>query len=162
MRGCSWPPLVLCVLSTVAMTTDLLTDLGEEYLMKNGFDGIVVTVGVYNDSTDQLGDGSDTGSITTEPSNTNYGPASVGISATDLSGDWGVRNDATFSFDFSDTTVSKDVDAVYVEYAFQASDTGDTSSVTHLLANPALSQTRDIGSIDTLEIAAGDLQIQVD
>lgn len=144
------------------MTTDLLTDLGEEYMIKNGLDGITVTVGLYNDSVDGLSDSSDIGDITTEPTNGNYSPASVAISASDLSGDWGVRNDQTFSFDFSDTTVSKDVDAAYIAFSFQASDTGDGSANQHVIANPALSQAREIGSIDTLEIAAGDLQIQVD
>lgn len=143
------------------MTQDLLVDLGEEYLMKNGFDAITVNVGLYDDSTDALSDTSDVGDITTEPGNANYARASVTFSAADLSGNWGVDNDSKFSYDFSDTTTSKDVDTAFVTYSFTASDTSDTTAQEHLLANPALSQTRDIGSIDTLEIAAGDLQITV-
>lgn len=144
------------------MTTDLLVDLGEEYLIKNGLDGATVTVGLYDDGTDQLSDTSDLSAITTQPSNSNYSTVSVGVTATDLSGNWGVDNDALISFDFSDTTTSKIVDAAFVQISFQASDTGDTTANSHLIANPALSQDRDIGSIDTLEIAAGDLQITVD
>lgn len=143
------------------MTQDLLVDLGEEYLMKNGLDAITVNVGLYNDSTDSLSDSDDVGAITTEPTNTNYSKASVSLTAADLSGNWGVDNDSKFSFDFSDQTTSEDVDTAFITYSFQASDTGDTSANSHLLANPGLSQTRDIGSIDTLEIAAGDLQITV-
>lgn len=144
------------------MTQDLLTDLGEEYLIKNGLDGITVTVGLYNDGTDALSDTSDLADITTEPSNTNYSTASVSLTAADISGNWGVDNDTTFQFDFSDQTTSEVVDTAYVEYSFQASDTNDGSSTAHLLANPALSQDRDIGSIDTLEIAGGDLELKVD
>jgi len=86
----------------------------------------------------------------------------VALSAADISGNWGVENDTQFAFDFSDTTTSKDVDAAFVTLSFTASDTGDTTATEHLLANPALSQTRDAGSIDTLEIAAGDLELKVD
>lgn len=144
------------------MTQDLLTDLGEEYTIKNGLDAITVNVGLYNDSTDSLSDSSDVGDITTEPSNTNYSTQSVTFTAADISGNWGVDNDSQFQFDFSDQTTSENVDTAYVSYSFQASDTGDTSANEHLLANPALSQTRDIGSIDTLSVNAGDLQIRLD
>lgn len=145
------------------MTQDLLTDLGEEALMTNGFDGISVEVGLYDDSADQLSDGSDLGDITSEPgSSYNYSRQSVTFSASDLSGDWGVDNDSQFSFDLSGDTTQKDVDTAFVVYTFQASDTGDGSPTDHVIANPALSQTRDVGSIDTLEIAAGDLSIKVD
>lgn len=143
------------------MTQDLLVDLGEEYLMKNGLDAITVTVGVYNDGTDALSDTSDYSDITTEPSNTNYSTASVTFSAADISGDWGVDNDSSFSFDFSDQTTSETVDTFYVTYSFTASDTSDTTSTQHLIANPAMSQSRDIGSIDSLDVSAGDLEITV-
>lgn len=144
------------------MTTDLLTDLGEEYLIKNGLDAATVSVGLYDDSTDQLDDTSDIGGIGSEPGNANYSTVTVTVTAADISGNWGVDNDSLISFDFSDTTTSKIVDAAYVTVSFQASDTGDTTANDHLIANPALSQDRDIGSIDTLEIASGDLQITVD
>jgi hypothetical protein len=142
------------------MTQDLLVDLGEEYCIKNGLDAITVSVGLYNDATDALSDPSDVGDITTEPSNANYAQASVTFSAYDnASANWAVDNDTKFTFDFSDQTTSEDVDTAVITYDFQAEDTSDTTITTHLIANPALSQTRDIGSIDTLEIAAGDLEI---
>jgi hypothetical protein len=144
------------------MTQNLLTDLGEEYLIKNGLDGITVTVGVYNDSEDGLSDSSDIGSITSEPGNSNYSRKSVTFSAADLSGNWGVDNDSQFVFDFSDTTTSDVVDTGFVAYSFQAEDTGDASSNLHLLANPALTQDRDIGSIDELRVDPGDLDIRLD
>jgi len=148
------------------MTQDLLTDLGEEYLIKNGLDGATVNVGLYNDATDALSDTSDVGNISTEPQNGNYAQQSVSFTAADLGGNWGVDNDTVFSFDFSDVVKGgaddQDVDTAFVTISFQAADTSDTSSNTHLIANPALSQTRGIGSIDTLEVASGDLQIKLD
>jgi hypothetical protein len=147
------------------MTQDLLTDIGEEYLIKNGFDGITVTVGVYNDVSDGLSETDDydgsTGDITTEPTNTNYSTASVSLSAADFSGNWGVDNDSQFSFDFSDQSTSENVDTFFVLYTFQSSDTGDGSPQTHLIANPAMTQTRDIGSIDTLTVSSGNFEITV-
>lgn len=144
------------------MTQDLLTDLGEEHLMDNGFDGATIKVGLYNDSTDGLTDSDDVGAITTEPTNTNYSRQSDTVTSADISGNWGVDNDSKISFDFSDQTTSEVVDTAFVIINFQADDTGDTSANDHLIANPALSQDRDIGSIDTLEIAAGDLELKVD
>lgn len=148
------------------MTQDLLTDLGEEYLIKNGFDAITVTVGLYLDDPgtggDDLSDTDDLSAITTEPTNTNYSTATATFTAADLSGNWGVDNDSQFSFDFSDQTSSQDVDTAYIEFSFQADDTNDGSATDHLIANPALSQTRDIGSIDTLNVGVGDLKITVD
>jgi hypothetical protein len=147
------------------MTNDLLVDLGEEYVMKNGLEA-TLTIGVYNDSTDSLSDTSDIGDITSEPSNTNYSRQTAAFTASDLSGNWGVDNDTQVSFDFNDVTPSdgtnQDVDTAFVAISFQAEDTGDSASNLHLLSNPALSQTREIGSIDSLDFAAGDLSISLD
>jgi hypothetical protein len=143
------------------MTQDILTDLGEEYLIKNGFDGATVIVALYNDATDNLGDTDDIAAITTEPTNTNYARQSSTVSAADLSGDWGFENDSTLTFDFSDQTTSETVDTAAYIVNFQAVDTGDAGANDHLVATGALSQDRDIGSIDTLEFAAGDLELTV-
>ena len=144
------------------MTTDLLTDLGEELFVKQGYDALTVMVGLYNDSVDGLGEASDIGDVTSEPTTSAYSRQSVTFSAADLNGNWGVDNDAAFSFDFTDTTVREDVDCAFVLYSFQATDTSDGSSELHLIANPSLSQRREIGSIDTLDIQGGDLQIRLD
>lgn len=144
------------------MTTDLLTDFGEELFVKQGLDTLTVEVGLYHDATDGLNDSSDVGSVTTEPTNANYSRQTVTFSASDFSGNWGVDNDSQFSFNFTDTTVKDDVDAAFVTYTFQAEDSSDGSSTTHLIANPSLSQRREIGSIDQLDVQAGDLQIRLD
>jgi len=146
------------------MTTDILTDLGEEQLAKRGIE-ITVSVGLYDDSTDGLGDTSDVGDITTEPGNSNYSRQSVTLSAADLSGNWGVDNDASFSFDFSDVVqgdaAAQDVDAAFVVHNFQAADTGDSAANDHLIATAGI-QTRGTGSVDTIDFAAGDLELPID
>lgn len=147
------------------MTQDLLTDLGEELTIKQGLDGLTVSIGVYDDSTDQLSDIADLADITTEPTNGNYSRASVTFTAADLSGNWGVDNDASFSLDFSDVTDpanGQDVDTAIIVYSFQASDTGDSAATEHLIANPALSQVRNTAYNDAIDIAAGDLSITLD
>lgn len=133
------------------MTTDILVDLGEEELVKNGLDATTLTVGVYNDSTDNLGDTNTVADITTEPTNTNYSPQTSGFTAVQISGDWGIDNDSQLSFDFSDQTASESVDAFYV-----------SDGAGNLYFNAAMTQTRDIGSIDTLDVASGDLELTVD
>lgn len=144
------------------MTTDLLVDLGEEYLIRNGLDGATLTIGLYYDATDGLGDTSDIGDITTEPGNANYARQSVAFSRADLSGNWGVDNDAAFSFDFTDNDTSSEVDAAFVAISFTADDTGDSGSNLHLLANPALQKARTLSEISTIDFDAGDMFISVD
>lgn len=143
------------------MTTDILVDIGEEYVIKNGAEG-TFEVGVYNDATDGLTDTSDLSDITTEPTNTNYARQSVTFSAADLSGNWGVDNDASFSFDFSDQSTSEDVDAAFVVVNFQSDDAGDGSAQDHLLGTAAMTQTRDIGTATSIDYAAGDLTLTFD
>jgi len=147
------------------MTQDIITDLGEEYLIKNGYDAITVTVGVYLDDPgnggDDITESDDLGAITTEPTNTNYSTASTTLTATDLSGDWGVDNDTQFSFDFSDQSTPQDVDTFYIEFSFQASDSGDASATAHLIATVGMTQTRDIGIITSLDVAAGNISVTV-
>lgn len=133
------------------MTTDILVDLGEEQLVKNGLDADTLTVGVYNDTTDNLGDTNTVADITTEPTNTNYAAQTSIFSAVQIGGDWGVDNDTSLSFDFSDQTTSETVDAFYV-----------SDGAGNLYFNAAMTQSRDIGAIDSLDVAAGDIEITVD
>jgi hypothetical protein len=133
------------------MTTDILVDLGEEELVKNGLDASTLTIGVYNDATDGLSDTSTVSDITTEPTNTNYATQTATFAAVQISGDWGVDNDSSISFDFSDQSTSETVDAFYI-----------SDGAGNLYATAAMTQNRDIGSIDSLDVAAGDLEITVD
>ena len=143
------------------MTQDLLTTIGEEYFLTEVVDGTTFRVGLYDDSVDDLGEGSNYTDITSEPDNDNYDHADTVFSARNIGGNWGVENDALKSFDFSDIVEEPDeVDTAYVLAQFASEEAGNDDW--HLIANPALSQSRRIGSIDTLEIAAGDLELKLE
>lgn len=139
---------------------DLLTNIGEEWYTETNVDGVTVTVGLYEDATDTLGETSTLSDLSTEPTGTSYSTQTSAVTTTQISGDFGFDNDSKLSFDTSDS--SQNVDAAYVQVNFQ-SDTvsGDTSATDHLIAAGDLSQSRDLSQIDTLDIAAGDLEITI-
>jgi hypothetical protein len=130
----------------------LLTDLGEEWTLETALEGASISVGLYNDSTDAISDANDLADITTEPSGAAYSRQSTTLTMTD-GGDWQVETSAQVSFDTSDS--SQNVDSYFLVANFQADDTGDGSATDHLIATGALSQSRDLSQIDTLNIAAG-------
>lgn len=132
-----------------------LTDLGEEYVIKNSVDGVSLTVGVYDDSADAIGDSDDLGAITTEPGNSNYSRQSVNASAEDVSGNWGTSSDSDISFDFSDLSTTTEADSYFIVLNFNASDTNDSSTNDHLVATGPLSKKYDLSNNDTLTIEAG-------
>jgi len=143
------------------MTQDMLLTVGEEYFVTESVDGSTLRVGLYNDSTDDLDEGSTGSDITTEPDNDNYDPVEVTFSARNIDGNWGVENDTEIEFDFSDNVEGdEEVDTAYVEVNFDSTEAGSTGY--HLIANPSLSQTRGIGSIDTLNIFEGDIELKLE
>lgn len=143
------------------MTQDLLVTIGEEYIITENIDGATLRVGLYNDSTDDLGEGSNYADITTEPPNANYSTVDTTFDALNIGGNWGVENATAQTFDFSDTTDDTiEVDTAFVLANFDSTEAGSTAW--HLIANPSLSQSRKIGSIDTLEINAGDLELKLE
>lgn len=133
----------------------ILTDLGEEYTLKTALEGATISVGLYNDTTDAISDTDDLDAITTEPSDGNYARQSGTLTLVDESGDWAAENSSEISFDVVDTTGT--VDSYLVVANFQASDTGDASATDHLICTGALSQSRDLSQIDTLNISANSL-----
>lgn len=143
------------------MTQDLLVTIGEEFFITNNVDGATLRVGLYNDSTDNLSEADNIDAVTSEPTNANYAPVDTSFSASNINGNWGVENDTLLTFDFSDAVeVPDEVDTAYVLAQFDSTEAGANSW--HLIANPSLSQTRGIGSIDTLEINAGDLELKLE
>lgn len=132
------------------MTKDLLLNSGEEAMVKDGLDGDVVEVGLYHDNTDDLDEESITDDITSEPDNDNYARQDTLLNADFDGSNWGVENGDELVFDFSDTTEQTDVDCAFVLLDGE------------LIANPSLSQRREIGSVDTLDISTTDLEIRVD
>jgi hypothetical protein len=148
------------------MTTQL-HDTGEEFVIDVVFRSDTLTkpgsvnVGLFNDSTDSLSDGSDIGDITTEPSGGSYAPQSASLDGSDFSntdsgGDWQTTiTDQTF--DTSDS--SQDVDAYYVSVSFQADDTSDGSPTEHLFWTGQLDQTYDLNSVDSLTLSGAGLKV---
>lgn len=134
------------------MTTQL-HDTGEEYY-QDKLSGETFTIGLFNDSTDDLSDSSDLDAITTEPSNGNYSQqTSVTFSSSDDSGDWALTNDAEVSFDMTDTTGT--VDAYFIIVNFDSDDAGDGGTAQdHLFATGSLSQSYDLSNLDTLNLSA--------
>ncbi len=137
----------------------VLTDLGEEWTLETALEGASVTIGLYDDSTDAIGDTQDVGDITTEPSDGNYARQSATLTLVDESGDWAAETDAQVSFDVTDTTGT--VDSYFIIYSFQADDTSDSAANDHLVATGALGQSRDLSQLDTLNLAAGSVGVKI-
>jgi len=137
--------------------SNLLTNIGEEWVVENNLDGATVTFGLYNDSTDNIGEGNTLSDITTEPSGAAYSRQSSAVATLQIGSDFGFDNDAQLQFDVSDS--SQTVDHGFIVVNFQ-SDTvaGDGSSNDHLVAVAELTQSRDLSQIDTLTVNAGDLE----
>lgn len=140
---------------------DILTNIGEEWVVENNIDGVSVTVGLYNDSTDALSDTSTLSDITTEPGGASYARQSSVVSTLQISGDFGFDNDSDLVFDTSDS--SQTVDAGFYVVNFQ-SDTvaGDGSAQDHLVVATDLGSTRNLSDIDQLTVKAGDLEWSLD
>lgn len=143
------------------MTQNLLVDTGEEYLLTQNVDGVTLRIGLYNDSTDDVGETDNYAAIGSEPPNSAYDTVDVTFTASYDGDNWGISNDSEISYDFSDTTDdTQEVDTSFILAQFDSAEAGSTGW--HLVTNPALTQTRKIGSIDTLSIAAGDLNLRLD
>jgi hypothetical protein len=138
---------------------NLITNVGEEYLYENNADGETVKVGLYEDATDALGETDNLSAVTTEPAGSAYSRQSDTVTTRLSAGEYGFDNDNQISFDVSDSNAS--VDAAFVVVNFQSdSVAGDGSASDNLIAAGDLSQTRDLSSVDTLNIPAGDLNIE--
>jgi len=138
---------------------NLITNVGEEYLYENNADGETVTVGLYEDATDSLSDPDNLSAVTTEPAGSAYSRQSDTVTTRLSSGEFGIENDSEISFDVSDSNAT--VDAAFVVVNFQSDAVaGDGSATDNLIAAGDLSQTRDLSSVDTLTILAGELTIE--
>lgn len=120
-----------------------------------------VSVGLFNDATDSLGDASDIGSITTEPTGSAYGRQNVTLGSDfttqDNSGNWEALMDDT-TFDTSDSGQS--VDAYFVIVNFDSDDAGDGGTASdHLLFTGSLDQTYDLSSVDSFTLSSSGISI---
>jgi len=138
---------------------NLITNVGEGYLYENNADGETVKVGLYEDATDALGESDNVSAVTTEPAGSAYSRQSATVTTRLSGGEFGIDTDSQLSFDVSDSNAT--VDAAFVVVNFQSdSVAGDGSATDNLIAAGDLSQSRDLSSIDTLNIPAGDLTIE--
>jgi len=138
---------------------NVITDVGEEFFYETNTDGETVDVGLYDDSTDSIGEGDNLGNITTEPSGSSYSRQTDTVTTGLFSGEFGIDTDTELSFDVSDSNAN--VDALFIVANFQSDDVaGDPSSTDNLIAAGDLSQTRDLSSIDTLTLPAGEVTVR--
>jgi hypothetical protein len=138
---------------------NLITNVGEEYLYENNADGDTVKIGLYEDATDALGEIDNLSAVTTEPTGSAYSRQSDTVTTRFSAGEYGFDNDSKISFDTSDSNAS--VDAAFVVVNFQSDAVaGDGSATDNLIAAGDLSQSRDLSSVDTLNIPAGELNIE--
>lgn len=146
----------------------VLTDYGEDYTVNNGLDSGTVTwdVGLYDDASsgttgDSISDSSTLSSITTEPAGSNYARQSDTFSPADKDGSGehdATDNDNQLSFDTSDSSAV--VDSWFLVINFQSN--SQTAAEDNLVATGALSQEYDLSNVDTLNIDAGTVGVQVD
>lgn len=120
------------------------------------------TIGLFNDSTDSLSDGSDEGDITTEPSGSAYARQSATFDGTDFTnsesgGDWQTTI-ADQTFDTSDS--SQDVDAYFIIVNYASEDASDGGTAAdHLFWTGQLDQTYDLNSVDSLTLSGAGLKV---
>jgi len=133
------------------MSNTLLHNHGEEYMQDLVIaSGDTVDIGLYNDSTDALGESADIGDITTEPAGSAYARQSdalSGFTASSVSGNIQIAG-TTQTFDVSDSTQT--VDSVFVVIPFQSDVVSSDGSVTdHLFFTNALDQSYDLSQFDS-------------
>jgi len=134
----------------------VFTDYGEEWVQRAATQDIsvaTVSVGLYNDSTDGLGDSNDIGDISTEPTGSAYSrqDATMPDDITyNQDGSTNLNIDvADQTFDISDSTAT--VDYWFVVVSFQASVvSSDGGATTHLIAAGPLSQSYDLSAVPSL------------
>lgn len=139
---------------------NVLTNIGEEWLVENNPDGATLTVSLYDDDTDAINDTSTLGDITTEPTGAAFNRLSSPVTTHQIGSNYGFDNDNPINFDTSDS--SQDVDHALYIVTFQSAIAGDGSPQDHLIGVTALSQSRDLSPIDSLDIAPQDLDLTLD
>lgn len=138
------------------------TDIGEEAYTEIALDGKTFKVGLFNQSTDSLGDTSVLGDLTTEPGGSNYSRQSTTITTLEVNtGEFGFESDSDLTFDVSNSSQTVD-HAIFVLNFQSDSVAGDGSATDHLVAVAALDQTRDLSNWNQLKISANDLTTTAD
>jgi hypothetical protein len=112
-------------------------DYGEEWKQKNIFRQDTIgtrngslTVGLYNDGTDQLSESSDVGDISSEPSNGEYAAQTLSLDSSDLTlsvdGSGNLQVEGTVTFQLLDTGAT--VDGYFITTTFTSDVVNNESS----------------------------------
>lgn len=147
------------------MASNGLHDHGEEYAQRVLWRSDAITkdttiaVGMYNDTTDALTDGSDVGAITTEPATGNYTRTTFTVDSADVTvsqAGGNIEISATVTIDTTNTTGT--VDAWFTVVNFDADlVTADTAATDHLLASAPFGG----GSIDLANFSSVDVTVTI-
>lgn len=139
-------------------------NVGEEWKQKSiyrqdqiGSRETSISVGLYDDSTDNLSEADDIGAITTEPTTGNYGQQTLSLDATDLSisqtsGDIDISG--TVTFDVSDT--GETVDGFFVVVSFQSDVINSESSKNNHLLISGTFGTTDLTNYTSIDVSLTD------
>lgn len=134
----------------------VLPDTGEEYIFDK-LDGESLTVVLYNDSSNGIGDTDDYDAITTEPTGSDYAPQSSAFTSTVVSGEQTLENASGLEWQVGDASETVDAFAVIVNY--QSDRTGEGSASDHLLFTGLLTESRDLSQNTTFTLDAGDVAL---
>jgi len=134
------------------MSNTLLHQHGEEFMQDLVINsGETFDIGLYNDSTDALGESADVGDITTEPSGAAYArqsDAASGFTASSVSGNIEIAG-TTQTFDVSDSTQTVDSVFVIVNFASDVVSADGGTETDHLYYTNALDQSYDLSQFDS-------------
>jgi hypothetical protein len=117
-----------------------------------------LTVGLYNDSTDNLSDSDDIGAISSEPATGNYTRQSLSLDSGDLSlstnGSGNVQVDGTVTFDVTDT--GETIDGFFVLVTYQSDVINSEGSENdHILISGTLG-TDDLSQYSSFDVTVQD------
>jgi len=139
----------------------VLTNYGEEWKGRAALQDIAPTsvdIGLYNDSTDALGEGSDVGDLTSEPNTGGDYSRHTVTAPSNFTFTFDGSNNFKYAADnqtFNVSSNSQTVDAYFLVINFQAT-TGtlhdDAGATNHLVLTGALSQSRNLDEIDNLQV----------
>jgi hypothetical protein len=140
-------------------------DYGEEWKQKNIFRQDTIstrnsslTVGLYNDNSDSLGEASDVSDITSEPSSGEYSAQTLSLDSTDLSlsvdGSGNLQVEGTVTFQLLDTGAT--VDGYFITTSFQSDIVNSESSENEHIVISGTFGTEDLSQYSEIDVTIQD------
>jgi hypothetical protein len=140
-------------------------DYGEEWKQKNIFRQDTIstrnsslTVGLYNDNSDSLGEASDVSDITSEPSSGEYAPQTLSLDSSDLSlsvdGSGNLQVEGTVTFQLLDTGAT--VDGYFITTSFQSDIVNSESSENEHIVISGTFGTEDLSQYSEIDVTIQD------